>query len=82
MKKLLDFLNKLVNWLNKIVETFPLKSHTEFITGAYSELIEKFPLKENLTDDDIIQISHKQLDNDAYTTTFITLKQLKDFLNK
>lgn len=82
MKKLLDFLNKLVDWLNKIVKTFPLKSHTKSVTGAYSELIEKFPLKENLTDDDIIQISHKQLHNGVYTTTFITLKQLKDFLNK
>ncbi len=45
----------------------------------YSECIKKFPLKESMTLDDILHISHKKADG-KWTTCYITLKQLKDAL--
>ena len=42
----------------------------------YSELIDRFPLRGKVGDDDIIQISHKA--DGGYETCYITVKQLKD----
>ena len=43
----------------------------------YSKCIKKFPLKEGMTLDDILKISHKKEDG-SYETCYITVKQLKD----
>lgn len=45
-----------------------------------SELCKKYPLNEELTDDDTIQISHKRSSDGEYETRFMTLRQLKDYL--
>jgi hypothetical protein len=45
----------------------------------YSECIKKFPLKEPMTPDDILHISHKKADG-QWQTCYIMLKQLKEGL--
>ncbi len=44
---------------------------------SYSKLIEKFPLEESMTLDDILHISHKTADG-SWQTCYITVKQLKE----
>ena len=59
----------------------PLDDEKKWIVGVndlrYSECIKRFPLKENMTLDDILHISHKKEDG-SYETCYITVKQLKD----
>ena len=43
----------------------------------YSECIKRFPLKENMTLNDILHISYKR-EVGSYETCYITVKQLKD----
>lgn len=43
----------------------------------YSDGIKKFPLKESMTLDDILHISHKRVDG-SYETCYVSLKQLKE----
>lgn len=50
-----------------------------FYPFRYSENIKQFPLKEKITDDDILQLSHK-LEDGRWTTCYITIKQLKEEL--
>ena len=51
----------------------------EFYPFKYSENIKKFPLKGEINDDDIVQISHKT-GSDRYETCYVTIKQLKEGL--
>ena len=59
----------------------PLDDEKKWIVGIndfrYSEAIKRFPLKESMTLDDILHISHKRTDG-SYETCYITVKQLKD----
>ena len=48
---------------------------------VYSELIKRFPIHGEITDDDIFQLSHK-LHNGKYETCYITLSQLKQSLKE
>ena len=48
-----------------------------FYPLRYSENIKRFPLKEKITDDDILQLSHKLKDG-GWATCYITIKQLKE----
>ena len=47
----------------------------------YSELIKAFPIHGELTDKDIIQVSH-HLGDDKYETCYVTLGALKRYVNK
>ena len=50
-----------------------------FYPLRYSENIKRFPLKGQIGDDDIVQISHK-IDDGKYATCYITIRQLKEGL--
>ena len=44
----------------------------------YSECIKKFPLKEGMSLDDILKISHRRNSDGKWETCYITIKQLKE----
>lgn len=77
-------LKKIWHWLRMEDENGKPLDDNAFVAGIndfrYSKCIEKFPLKERMTLDDILHISHKKSNGD-YETCYITLKQLKDALD-
>lgn len=77
--KVKSILAKLWHWLRYEDENGNLID-TRFYPGHYSENIKRFPLKEDLTLDDILQISHIASSSGKWTTCFVTIKQLKDMI--
>ena len=79
----MNVLKKIWHWLRIEDESGKplLDNHIKQIVGVndlrYSECIKRFPLKESMTLDDILHISHKKEDG-SYETCYITMKQLKD----
>ena len=78
----MNALKKIWHWLRMEDENGkPLDDEKKWIVGVndlrYSECIKRFPLKESMTLDDILHISHKKVDG-SYETCYITMKQLKD----
>ena len=65
---------KFCHWLR-------MEEEKKWIVGVndlrYSQCIKRFPLKENMTLNDILHISYKREDG-SYETCYITVKQLKD----
>lgn len=72
---------KFWHWLRMEVENSKPFDDKKWIVGVndlrYSKCIKRFPLKDSMTLDDILHISHKKEDG-SWTTCYVTLKQLKD----
>ena len=76
-----DKLRRMTNMWKKFWHWLRMEDEKKWIVGVndlrYSECIKRFPLKESMTLDDILHISHKKEDG-SYETCYITVKQLKD----
>lgn len=47
---------------------------------SYSELSDTFKLKENMSDDDLVYMSHKRSYDDTYETVIVSMKEIKNYL--
>lgn len=50
-----------------------------YYPSRYSENIERFPIHGKITDEDIIQLSHK-LGDGKYETCYVRMKDMKEYI--